>query len=209
VNKDTERAAATSASSSTKRRSSISSTKASVIVNAATPPPRISEDASWFECRFCPHHAHCHGVAPPSATCRSCAHSTPIADGAWQCERHGGEIPLEFQHSGCDDHRFIPALLERLAELVEADGDRVRWRNKLTDKTFDQPGYTSAELAACRDWRVVGDTFMEEIKNVFGIESKVSSSAPIVEVGDAPKSDLEAIYGQPAKDTKRSDRKRA
>lgn len=169
--------------------------KAKAIVSAAEPPARISEDASWYECKFCPFHAHCHGEAPPSATCRSCAHSTPIAGGAWRCEHYGAEIPVDAQREGCDEHRFIPALLGRLAELVAADGQRVRWRNKLTGRTFDQPAWKSSELAACKDWRIVGDDFAEEIKRVFGDESKVSSRAPC-ETGDAPRSDLAPIYGE-------------
>lgn len=170
--------------------------KAKAIIDAAEPPMRINEDPTWWECRFCPFKAQCHGAAVPAVTCRSCAHSTPIADGAWSCDRFASEIPEDAQLAACDDHLFIPALLERVAELVEANDDRVRWRNKLTGKTFDQPGYTSRELAAAKDFRVIGDDFVQEIKAVFGADSKVVSSRPLDEPGDAPKSDLDAIYGK-------------
>ena len=151
--------------------------KAQSIISAKEPPTRISDDATFYLCRFCPFHAQCHGEVRPAVTCRSCAHSTPIDKGAWRCERFAAEIPEAAQRDGCADHRYIPALLERVAELVEVDGNRLTWRNKLTDRTFTQPGYTSAELVACKDFRIVGDAFMDEVKAVFGDASKVSSPA--------------------------------
>lgn len=167
--------------------------KARAIVGAAEPPARISEDASWFECRYCPFHAQCHGEARPAVTCRSCAHSTPIAGGVWSCGVHAHDIPVDAQRVGCDEHRYIPVLLERVAELVEADGNKLRWRNKITGKTFDQPGYTSEELRVAQDFRVIGDDFVEEYKAVFGAGAKVLAGPP-PETGDAPRSDLEPFY---------------
>lgn len=178
---------------------------ARAVIYAAEPPPRISEDPTWYECKFCPFHAQCHGEARPAVTCRSCAHSTPIAGGAWQCERHGGEIPTDFQRTGCADHRYIPVLLARVAELVESDerGDRVKWRNKLTDRLFVQPDYTSKEMHDAPNFRVIGDDFVQEIKAVFGVDSRVTAGHGPAEVprmpeerGDAPHSDLQEFYGQ-------------
>lgn len=172
--------------------------KAAAIVSAAEPPARISEDAAWYECKFCPFHAQCHGEARPAVTCRSCAHSTPIAAGAWHCAHHDAEIPEDAQREGCNEHRYIPALLERVAELVSADGNDVRWRNKLTDKTFDQPQYNSQEMHDAADFRVIGDDFVQHFKEVFGDGTRVTSGPgpeTIPEHGDAPASDLEAIYG--------------
>lgn len=151
--------------------------KAYAIIKAEEPPLRISEDPESFDCRFCPFRDVCHAATIPAMSCRTCAHATPIAAGKWHCAHFDAEIPEEAQRAGCDEHRFIPALLERVAELVEVDGNRLTWRNKLTDRTFTQPGYTSAELVACKDFRIVGDAFMDEVKAVFGDASKVSSPA--------------------------------
>lgn len=169
--------------------------KAKEVVFAAEPPPRISNDPAWFECKCCPFSAQCHGEARPDVSCRSCAHATPQPGGGWTCEHWQSEIPTEAQRKGCEEHRYIPILLERVAELVSAEGNAVRWRNKLTGKTFDQPGYVSQELHDARDFRVIGDDFVEEIKSVFGADSRVVRGAP-VETGNAPKSDLEIFYGE-------------
>jgi len=147
--------------------------KAGRVIFAAEPPPRISTDAGWYECKFCPFHAQCHGEAVPAPTCRSCAHSTPIGNGEWHCDQYDAPIPLDAQREGCDEHRFIPALLERVAELVKADGNAVVWKNLLTGLPFDQPTYSSRDMATARDFRVIGDATMSSFKEVFGNDCQV------------------------------------
>ena len=181
--------------------------KASAIVFAENPPARISEDPAWYECKFCQFHGQCHGEARPDVTCRSCAHSTPIDNGGWVCAFHDAEIPLDAQREGCDEHRFIPSLLERVAELEKVDGNGVRWRNKLTGKTFDQPRYSSRELRDAADFRVIGDDFVETYKEVFGATVTSGEGPPnIPEMGDAPKSDLDFFYAKKAEKPKRARR---
>ena len=153
--------------------------KAEAVIFADLPPLRISDDPAWFACRFCPFHAQCHGTKVPAMSCRSCAHATPIPAGGLGCEYHGAELDEPSQRAGCGEHRYIPILLEHVAELVEAsDGNRVRWRNKLTGRTFDQPGYDSSELANAADFRVIGDDFVQEFKKVFGNEARVIAPQP-------------------------------
>ena len=172
--------------------------KAQRVIFAAEPPIRISNDAAWYECKFCPFHAQCHGEAIPAPACRSCAHSTPIGNGEWHCENYDAAIPVDAQREGCDEHRFIPVLLERVAELVSADGNAVVWKNLLTGLPFDQPTYSSRDMATARDFRVLGDATMNSFKEVFGNDSRVLPGAPPREVGDAPKSDLAQFYGDAA-----------
>ncbi|HEY1283030.1 MAG TPA: PD-(D/E)XK nuclease family protein [Steroidobacteraceae bacterium] len=157
-------------------------TKAHEIVYAAEPPVRISEDAAWHECRFCPFREQCHGEARPAVTCRSCAHSTPIAAGGWHCAHFDAPIPGQTEQlAGCAEHRFIPALLERVAELVAVEGNKVQWRNKLTGRTFEQPNYDSRDLANAPDFRVIGDDFMQEVKAVFGQAARIKAPEPTKE----------------------------
>jgi len=154
--------------------------KAQSIISAKEPPTRISDDATFYLCRFCPFHAQCHGEARPAVTCRSCAHSTPVAGGKWHCARFDAEIPEDAQRDGCADHRYIPALLDRVAELVESDerGDRVQWRNRLTGKTFEQPDYDSRELHDASDFRNIGDDITQAFKAHFGARVVPNDGGP-------------------------------
>ena len=100
--------------------------KAERIIGAAQPPARISEDPAWFQCRFCDHHAVCHGNAAPQRHCRSCLHSTPAADGAWHCARHNMALAPDMQRQGCAAHLYIPGLVH--AEQIDAGEDWVSYR---------------------------------------------------------------------------------
>lgn len=144
--------------------------RAGRIIFAAEPPARISEDAAWYECKFCPFHAHCHGTAAPDVTCRSCAHATPLPTGGWRCEKRGFDLALDDQHAGCLDHRYIPSLLEKLAEVIDSDGESVRYRNKLTGREFvngDRPGLASLEIHAAEDKRALGDPVTDALRAEF------------------------------------------
>lgn len=72
------------------------------IIYTSRPPPRISQDPSWFKCRFCDFREICHYEAPPHKNCRSCIYARPIADGGWKCERFDAILPEEFIPKGCD-----------------------------------------------------------------------------------------------------------
>lgn len=97
--------------------------KAARIINATSPPPRISEDPSWYQCRFCDHNAVCHGDAKPERHCRSCAHSTPVADGAWHCALHDCLLTRKEQEAGCPSHRYIPSFVR--GQQTDVDGDAI------------------------------------------------------------------------------------
>jgi hypothetical protein len=151
--------------------------KAQYIVDEEQPPPRLSEDPSWFECRYCPHRDICHGDAIPAPNCRNCAYSTPVADGKWHCEHYDSEIPDDVQRVGCDEHRFIPAIVEKTLELESGDmsTNAIVWRNKLTGAIVRQPEYHSREFAKAADKRQIGDE----------------------RAADGPASDLGAVYESP------------
>jgi len=100
--------------------------KAERIIGAARPPTRISDDPAWWECRFCDHHAVCHGGAVPERHCRSCLHATPVADGAWHCARHENTLSRRDQQAGCGAHLYIPDLVP--GEQQDAGDDWVSYR---------------------------------------------------------------------------------
>ena len=99
--------------------------KAGRIIHAARPPARISEDPSWFECRFCDHHELCHGEAAAAVSCRSCLHATPV-EGGWTCARWEQGLDVDTQRQGCDRHLYVPDLVP--GEVVDAGDDHVVYR---------------------------------------------------------------------------------
>ncbi len=131
--------------------------KAARVIAASEPPPRLSDEPAWFECKFCPFHALCHGTALPEVNCRTCAHSTAETrreHGTWTCSGGTGRglvtLPLAHQRMTHDCHRFIPALLAQVAEPVDSDGDAVTYRTPAGAEFANgpRPGFTSAEIVA-------------------------------------------------------------
>lgn len=107
--------------------------RAERIITSAEPRARMSNDPSWYECKFCDYHAICHGETLPEVNCRTCAHSTPEMDGEghWSCANKTSDdgmglppIPLEVQRKGCAGHRYIPILLQKIGTQSDfVDGD--------------------------------------------------------------------------------------
>ncbi len=102
------------------------------IFNSAEAPPRISKKPDYYQCRWCSFSEICHQDKAPKVNCRTCAHSTPLADGTagspgkpapkgpWKCEYHNKHLNLTAQRSGCGDHLFIPSLIN-WAEVIRFD----------------------------------------------------------------------------------------
>jgi hypothetical protein len=101
--------------------------KAERLVRSAEPPEKLSQDASYWVCKFCKFHSQCHSTQVPEVNCRTCAHSTPVVEGdggRWTCNVEKGApspatIPLDVQREGCQAHRYIPIFLERTAKPVD------------------------------------------------------------------------------------------
>jgi hypothetical protein len=96
--------------------------RAKEIITAERPPLKLRDDPAYFVCKFCDHHALCHGTAIPEVNCRTCAHSTARLDDAqpWTCELSRPEINAQKQ-PGCPHHAFHPDLLNNHAEAIGAD----------------------------------------------------------------------------------------
>lgn len=77
--------------------------KAESIIFSDKPPAKLSEDPSFFGCKFCDFKEVCHNGKPPEVNCRTCAHSTPerTGDGLWSCAL--GK-PMQI----CKDHLYNP-----------------------------------------------------------------------------------------------------
>lgn len=82
--------------------------KAKSIIEAQTPPARISDDAAYYECKWCDHWDICHSDKLPEVNCRTCSHSTPELKGGWSCANYKVDIPSEHQRTGCQTHVYQP-----------------------------------------------------------------------------------------------------
>jgi len=80
---------------------------------AETIPDPVRADPSWYKCKWCAGHDFCYGSqTTKEINCRTCAHATPEEDSTWSCARwESKNIPIDFQHEGCDSHVLHPDLV--------------------------------------------------------------------------------------------------
>lgn len=81
--------------------------KAQDIITSQIAPQRISEQPSFFECRYCNFQGVCHYAEPVERNCRSCQFAMPEDQARWRCTRFNDYIPQEFVKIGCDQHTSI------------------------------------------------------------------------------------------------------
>lgn len=142
-------------------------------------PPPLSTDPSWYECKFCDANDFCHNTnTTKHVNCRTCAHSTPLEDSTWRCERHDENgIPLDFQHVGCDSHALHPDMVQwEMAGGVDEwtpvyiiEGKRVA-NGEPSDCVFNLADcvFSSAEILANPAACASGDPNIGEIRQQFG-----------------------------------------
>jgi hypothetical protein len=99
-------------------------------------------------CHFSP---ICHGTELPEVNCRTCAHSTPEVNGQarWTCAEHEQDLEFNEQRTGCERHRYIPILLEKVGQQTDVLNGDVLYRDQ-DGQTFangnGQAALTSVEL---------------------------------------------------------------
>ena len=99
--------------------------KAKRVIDAPRPPAKISEEPTWWQCRLCEHHDHCHSDRPAERNCRTCLHST-LVDGGWICGRWNRGLSSGEQRRGCPFHLLIPDLVPGVP--IDAGDDWVAYR---------------------------------------------------------------------------------
>ena len=109
-------------------------TRAERTIKRTTPADRISNDPAHWLCKMCDMYKLCHQQEPAEANCRTCCHSTPVADGKWFCNEYTKQLSADDQRKGCDSHIFIPALVHG----TPIDGERnfVEYFVEGTGETF-------------------------------------------------------------------------
>lgn len=72
------------------------------VITTRDKPRRITEDPSWFECRFCDFREICFYDKVPNKNCRTCVFSQPVEGAGWYCNKFTSPIPPDFAPKGCD-----------------------------------------------------------------------------------------------------------
>lgn len=146
------------------------------VITAPEPPPRLSADPAWYACKWCHFHAQCHGTDAPAVNCRTCAHATPELDGEarWSCAQHRRDLSFGEQLAGCDGHRYIPVLLERIAErkavVAEPDGNAAVQYVTPAGEPFVNgapPAFSSREIHDAKHKVMLGDARVQEVKKAW------------------------------------------
>lgn len=81
--------------------------KAEDIIFSQIPPVKLSQDSTFYKCKFCCYTAICHSGAPVEKNCRSCTYAYAAEDGKWWCNLFQNTIPKDFLSQGCDKHEPI------------------------------------------------------------------------------------------------------
>ena len=152
--------------------------KAGAIIASDRPLTKISEDPSWYQCKFCDHSPVCHGQEVPHVNCRTCLHSTPVENADWHCARHNMVIPYRFQKKGCEQHLYNPYLLESFAEPIDSGEYWIRYRLKSNGEEFvtgeNPETFTSMDIHNLDDKSLLTDKNLQGLKADFNgtIEAK-------------------------------------
>lgn len=147
--------------------------RAQDIIASDVPMERVSDDPSWYECKWCDHQETCHGSKPPQVSCRTCTHVTFNRDGSTTCERYQVELTGDQQRSACADHLFNPSMLSNWAEPVDANNDEnwieYRLDNGLTitNGSSHPSQVSSREIAAVPNPSFYGDETFNTLREQF------------------------------------------
>lgn len=175
--------------------------KAQHILTATEPPSKISEDPSWFACKWCSYYDFCHGTELPDVNCRTCCHSTAIIDAEdakWTCGAGGNaeHISVEQQRAGCNRHLYLPALLKHVAEPVDGGNNYIIYRLPDGGEFINgpAPNFSSKEIQVAQDdLRMLDDTLVKQLK----IEVKTASLVAVTAFDDMESDDLDAVAVKP------------
>lgn len=81
--------------------------RAERIITSQEPPARLSDNPTFFKCKYCDFYKQCHENAPVAKNCRSCKFAQPIDGGEWKCNKVEQIIPRDFVPQGCNEWRSV------------------------------------------------------------------------------------------------------
>jgi CRISPR/Cas system-associated exonuclease Cas4 (RecB family) len=82
--------------------------KAANIIGSDSPPPRISNDRTFWKCKWCDYTDICHGEEAPEINCRTCVYSYASERATWACEKFSRVLDRADQEAACNCHETIP-----------------------------------------------------------------------------------------------------
>jgi CRISPR/Cas system-associated exonuclease Cas4 (RecB family) len=99
--------------------------RADAIISTSTGPRRISNNPSWWQCKFCNYNDICHQDEIAEINCRTCAFSTAIEKKKWKCEFNNATLRPDnlILYRGCDNHIFLPDMIGG-AKLIRTSPDK-------------------------------------------------------------------------------------
>lgn len=131
--------------------------RAQSLISQTSSPEPLSRDPSYYICKMCSFHKHCHRGLAAEVNCRTCCHSSPIENAGWSCGHHKKQIDDKTQRVGCEDHLLIPSLVP-YAEVIDGGPSWVGYKHRESGAEFvngreEMPGhgpsFTSRELHMC------------------------------------------------------------
>lgn len=81
--------------------------KAESIILAEEPPEKISENPSWFKCKWCDALEICQYDAPINVSCRTCRNVDIENNGIWSCNLHNLRLSTGQQKLACNAYRAV------------------------------------------------------------------------------------------------------
>lgn len=102
--------------------------KAKHIIESTEGVQGISDNPSWFECKWCAFKDNCHGRAVPEKNCRTCVHASPDMtgeDGQWKCAFNQPEVLEEKGTHSCDSWLPNPATMPKRDMVHLGEGEDI------------------------------------------------------------------------------------
>jgi len=109
--------------------------KAKMVIDAETPLSKISEDPSWYKCKWCDFSEICHDMKHDKVdrNCRTCVSATPTPNGEWHCEMKNIYLDVDAQRDGCNKHILIPDFVDGKPLKFDKLGRSLAYENGLVD----------------------------------------------------------------------------
>ena len=149
--------------------------KARRIIFSSELPPRISEDATWYQCKFCEMSDVCHTPKLPQATCRSCIYAKAENDGnaRWTCQLKDKDLSYDDQIEACDQHAYDPMFMTKWGEMTETS-DKDGWiEYTMPDGRKFKNGFRSLNVFSSEELHsftpdLVHNPVVEKLRQEFG-----------------------------------------